>query len=884
MANLTPSPVGSPAAGPLPTPRSWARSLDAEALLVVALVAVSFLAHALNMFNFPSFTWKDDEGIYAAQAWAILRMGQLTPYTYWYDHAPGGWIMIAGWMGLTGGPHTFGGAVDSGRVLMLVLHLAMVPLLYRLVRKLGGGPLPAALAVLFFSLSPLALFYQRLLLLDNIALFWILLSVELLLDGWGRLSRTVLSGICFAMALLAKETAIVLLPAMLLIAFHQRWEHHGPFAIGGWLVPMGLVVSWYPLFALLKGELWPTVWPIEASATGGPPPGVSLLNTLLWQASREGGGMFNLQNSFWELVREEWLPLDALLLIGGTAAILINLVRGFGSRHALVAGLLGLLPLAYLARGGVVFGYYMCFVVPFFCLNIGVVLAPLLNRFRPAPAAGLAALSAAGLLALYTATGALQPFYTANASQAGRDAIAWIKANLPEDSLIVGRDDMWADLHEPGAAGPAFTGYHSHWKVSGDPAIRDGVFRNDWRNVDYLVVSPGLIDGMAASDNTIGMEALRNAQPVKLWVSDGMWVQLWKVSKPGLTEQRLLADVDATIERRFEQAGAIVGPGGTVTSEAQGYAMLRAVWSNDRPAFERTWAWTQRHLLNDDGLPAWEWRDGAVRDPNSAADASTDIALALLLAARRWDDPALEAAGIRTVRAIWEREVVQVGGRPYLAAGDWAAREPVVAINPSYFAPYAYRIFAEVDPEHNWRGLIDTSYELLFAASQATFGADRSAGLPPNWIGLDRRSGELAPVQLGDRLTTDYGYDAARAYWRVALDLRWSGDGRAAELLGQNGFLRDEVRRKGYVSAVYARSGDVVQEAPSVVGTAGAVAVLLNADKALADLIFARQIVGGVERDPTGVSWGNPDDRYSLEWAWFAVALYADALPNLWEG
>ena len=27
---------------------------------------------------------------------------------------------------------------------------------------------------------------------------------------------------------------------------------------------------------------------------------------------------------------------------------------------------------------------------------------------------------------------------------------------------------------------------------------------------------------------------------------------------------------------------------------------------------------------------------------------------------------------------------------------------------------------------------------------------------------------------------------------------------------------------------------------------------------------------------------GNADDLYAQEWAWFAIALYADALPNLW--
>src|ERR1043165_3503231 len=95
--------------------------LRMEPAVLASLIAVGLVSHGLNMFQFPSFTGIDDEGIYASQAWAILREGQLSPYTYVYDHVPGGWILLAVWMAITGGPHAFGGAIDSGRVLMLVV-------------------------------------------------------------------------------------------------------------------------------------------------------------------------------------------------------------------------------------------------------------------------------------------------------------------------------------------------------------------------------------------------------------------------------------------------------------------------------------------------------------------------------------------------------------------------------------------------------------------------------------------------------------------------------------------------------------------------------------------------------------------------------------------
>ncbi|MDP3595760.1 MAG: glycosyl hydrolase family 8, partial [Nitrospirota bacterium] len=88
---------------------------------------------------------------------------------------------------------------------------------------------------------------------------------------------------------------------------------------------------------------------------------------------------------------------------------------------------------------------------------------------------------------------------------------------------------------------------------------------------------------------------------------------------------------------------------GITTSEGQGYAMLRAVWSNDRTTFNTVWAWTKQHLqVRDDKLFAWKWK-GVVLDNNSATDADTDIALALILAARRFDHPPFEREALTIV-------------------------------------------------------------------------------------------------------------------------------------------------------------------------------------------------------------------------------------------
>src|SRR5215472_12928217 len=101
-----------------------------EGLLLLASIATGALTHGYNLFNYPLYI--TDEGIYIQQAWSVLREDRLSPYTYFYDHAPAGWLVIAGWVALLPGQfQTFGNALNTGRTLMLMCHLISTFLLYR---------------------------------------------------------------------------------------------------------------------------------------------------------------------------------------------------------------------------------------------------------------------------------------------------------------------------------------------------------------------------------------------------------------------------------------------------------------------------------------------------------------------------------------------------------------------------------------------------------------------------------------------------------------------------------------------------------------------------------------------------------------------------------
>ena len=84
------------------TPRrrvsAW-RSRLGDALWLLPPLLIGLIVNAINLGGSPQRI--DDEGTYAAQAWSIANLGELTHYTYWYDHPPLGWIQIAAWAGLT---------------------------------------------------------------------------------------------------------------------------------------------------------------------------------------------------------------------------------------------------------------------------------------------------------------------------------------------------------------------------------------------------------------------------------------------------------------------------------------------------------------------------------------------------------------------------------------------------------------------------------------------------------------------------------------------------------------------------------------------------------------------------------------------------------------
>ena len=493
-------------------------------LLVLALVS-----HAANMFGYPLYL--GDEGIYTEQAWAVLRLGKLAPYTYFYDHAPGGWLLLAAWtMLLPKSFGTFGMAINSGRVLMLILNLISVVLLFRVTVALSGSVLAALFATLMFALSPLSVYYQRMVMLDNIMVFWLLLSLYLLLYNGSRLTTVLGSGATFGAAMLTKENAVFFLPVMAYLLLKTvRAVHIRRFATTGWAFVMVLVVSIYPLFALLKSELFPSEFGFLLSST--PTEHVSLIGTIGWQLQRSGGGILDPYSQFWRFFWTKWWAKDSVIIVAGLGSAAINLMLGYLLRRweLIVTSLLCFSFGIYLARGSVMLEFYVIPIIPFLAMNFGTLVALAMGRMRAlfaVPVLVAAALLMVGVF-VYTA----RDHYLINLTRLQIQQLDWIRANVPTSAVLVVDDDLWVDLHEPGNGNPIYPRAHSHWKVAQDPAVQVQALKNDWRQVDYMVMSDDLLNSFYEENETLPLEIYANSRMVAAFADGDVQLEVRKVVK-----------------------------------------------------------------------------------------------------------------------------------------------------------------------------------------------------------------------------------------------------------------------------------------------------------------------------------------------------------------
>jgi hypothetical protein len=482
--------------------RAWAAAHGLDLAIVAALLTVAGAVHAINMGASPAFF--DDEGTYVSQAWAVTNIGELAPYTYWYDHPPLGWLVMAAWSLLTSPFADASASIADARGLMLVLTLLDVALLYVIARRLGMRRPFAALAVGLFALSPLAVHYHRMVLLDNLGVTWLLAAFALALSPARRLAAFGAAGLCFAAAVLTKETLLLVLPALVLLVWQRAKGPTRAFSLAMLLAAFGLVAGFYPLFATLRGELL-----LGADHT-------SLADGVRFQLTRPGGGGLTDPDSGTRQLLATWLRDDPVLL---SAGVLLAPVALAIARLRAVA-LAVVVPVAVAARpSAYVPAMFVVGLVPFAAL----IVAGVAEGVRRRTASRLVLIAAAAGLVIVVgprwAGDDLDQMRRDDAAPA-RQAVAWLDRHVDRRSTVVVDNAIWVDLVERGFARERTIWFY---KLDLDPAVTRPRAR-----VDYVVRSN--IMQANARDLPRTRDLLAHSRPVATFDGDAERFEIRRVT------------------------------------------------------------------------------------------------------------------------------------------------------------------------------------------------------------------------------------------------------------------------------------------------------------------------------------------------------------------
>jgi hypothetical protein len=460
------------------------------AVLAVVLVIVGAL-NAWNLHGWPARV-NDDEGTYVAQAWAMVARGEIAHYTYWYDHPFLGWAMIAAYAWVTNGFDRAPSGIMVGREFMLITIVVTCAWLFLLARRLKFSRAAVAATVLLFGLSPLAIYFHRMVFLDNLATMWMIGALAAAASRRRSVAAAFWSAVCMAAAVLTKETIAILLPALVWMLLQHTDKRTRAWNVGVFFTTFAVIVASYPTLALLKNELLP--------GEGH----VSLGWAVWWQLfGRSGsGGLFDTSGTTFALAKS-WVDIDAWLLLGGAALVPL----GFVSRRLRPIALALLIQILMMMRGGYMPFAYVIALLPFAALLIGGILdtlgRPILPARRAPTADGgtgsgrlrvvlgragwvplAAAVTAFAVLGAPAWVRAIDRQSTVDGSANSRAATQWVISNVDRNAVVVTDDYIWLDLTLAHFANPVWL-----WKLDTDPQVMAQQLPDGYLSIDYIVMA-----------------------------------------------------------------------------------------------------------------------------------------------------------------------------------------------------------------------------------------------------------------------------------------------------------------------------------------------------------------------------------------------------------
>lgn len=306
--------------------------------------------------------------------------------------------------------------------------------------------------------------------------------------------------------------------------------------------------------------------------------------------------------------------------------------------------------------------------------------------------------------------------------------------------------------------------------------------------------------------------------------------------------------------------------GNITTSEGQAYFLFACLENNDKTSFDLAFNWTNENLQRKDGLYSWLYGKNifgkyVVLDSNSASDADVHIARSLLTAYEKWHQKEYLDYAYKIMNSIWSNETKVIDDRRVLMPGAIQSKMKKIEINPSYFAPYSFKLFKKYDKSHNWDELVDSSYYYLILSMSKT-----KTGLPPNWFLIKNNE-----IVLEKSKRSDFSYDAVRVFWRIYSDYENTKDKRALIVLNKSQFFIENWKEDSNFYTNYQANG-LLRDTNKPLGS---IMILIPAislfDKNTAVEIFNKEIKPHLNKYG---NWKNKNDYYEMNLLLFGEYMY----------
>ena len=265
-------------------------------------------------------------------------------------------------------------------------------------------------------------------------------------------------------------------------------------------------------------------------------------------------------------------------------------------------------------------------------------------------------------------------------------------------------------------------------------------------------------------------------------------------------------------------------------SEGIAYGMLLSAYANDKELFDGLWKYYQSHT-NANGVMHWKIEGcNTVNGQNGATDAELDVAIALIVAGKRFGN----TSGIdyhqeaKDLIAIMKQHEVEANSYVLKPGDAWGGSNNT---NPSYFAPGYFRVYGEFTNDVQfWNNVKTKTYEILNANLSVNNAVDC---LVSDWCKADGSYSDIVPWAFNSGKS--FYYDAARTPWRIATDFLWYGKTEASDYLKKCENFVNRVGGIDNITAGYNQNGTQIHTFKDPTYTGSFAASLMNSGQSTVD-------------------------------------------------